>query len=130
MLRGRLRTFGCLLVIVLSAPGAHAGPLEEAARRANRPLVVRFGMDRCLQCVRQAEVFDEIAPRFEEQIEFRFVHIGKEEDLAAQYKILLIPTVIFFDSGGSEVFRNVGLLKAQELVAKFRNLGLIPPEQG
>jgi thioredoxin 1 len=115
---------------VLSAAGAHAGPLEEAARRTNRPLVVRFGMDRCLQCVRQAEVFAEIAPRFVEQVEFRFVHIGQEEVLAAQYKILLIPTVIFFDAGGSEVFRNVGLLQAQDLVAKFRELGLIPPDQG
>jgi thiol-disulfide isomerase/thioredoxin len=120
----------CLFLLTMSASRAHAGPLEDAARNAGRPLIVRFGLDRCLQCGRQAKAFDEIAPHFEGQIDFRFVHIGKEENLAAHYKILLIPTVIFFDVGGSEIFRNVGLFDAQELVAKFRDLGLIPPEQG
>ena len=74
-------------------------------------------------------MFDEIAPRFEGQVEFRSIHIGQEEELAAQYKILLIPTVLFFDAGGSEIFRNVGFLNAQQLVAKLRELKLIPAER-
>ncbi len=111
-----------LLVALCSSARAAEGPLERAAREAGVPLVVRFGLDRCMQCIEQGKVFDALAPRYEGQARFRFVHIGREEDMAARYKVLLIPTVVIFDAQGREVFRHVGLVEAPALEAKLREV--------
>jgi thioredoxin 1 len=113
-----------LLQLVL-AGAAHAGPLEDAAREAGKPLIVRFGLDRCLQCIKQGQAFDTLEPQYAGQMAFRFVHIGKQEEMAGAYKVLLIPTVLFFDAGGEEVFRHVGYLDAAQLEAAFARAGLL-----
>ena len=120
-LRGLAVALGAGFVL---ASVAHAGPLEDAARDAGRPLIVRFGMERCLQCIKQSQAFDELEPKYENQMVFRFVHIGQEEEMVEAYKVLLIPTVLFFNSSGKEVFRHVGYLAAEELEAAFRSSGL------
>ena len=115
-----------LVVALLPLSRAVAGPLEDEARRAGTPLVVRFGLDRCQQCIEQGRVFAEFAPQYEGKAAFRFVHIGREEDMAARYKVLLIPTVVIFDARGHEVFRHVGLVKAADLKAKIREVVAAP----
>jgi thiol-disulfide isomerase/thioredoxin len=93
---------------------AHDGPLEDAARESGKPLIVRFGLERCLQCIRQGQAFDALEPTVRGEMPFRFVHIGRDEELAGQYQGLLVPTVLFFDGGGSEVFRHAGYLSPAE----------------
>jgi thioredoxin-related protein len=39
--------------------------------------------------------------------------------------VLLIPTVLFFDADGNEVFRHVGYLAPEQLEAEFRKAGLL-----
>jgi thioredoxin 1 len=106
------------------AAAAHAGPLEDAARDSGRPLIVRFGLERCLQCIKQGQAFAELEPKYAGRMEFRTVHIGEQESMAGEYKVLLIPTVLFFDGAGEEVFRHVGYLSADALEAEFTRTGL------
>ena len=124
-MRNVLRIFGRTLAAgLVLATLAHAGPLEDVARDAGRPLIVRFGLERCLQCIKQGQAFDALEPKYAGEMTFRFVHIGQEEEMAGHYKVLLIPTVLFFDAAGNEVFRNVGYLAPEELEAEFRKAGL------
>ena len=121
----RVRCFSLVVGAgLMLATHALAGPLEDAARDAGRPLIVRFGLERCLQCIKQGQAFAELEPKYADRMTFRFVHIGEQEEMAGEYKVLLIPTVLFFDAAGSEVFRNVGYLDAEELEAEFSRTGL------
>ncbi len=133
MVRRSLALLAVLLFVLgarLVPCSAWAGPLEDEARQSERPLIARFGVDRCLQCIRQKKAFEEVAPRFEGQLLFRFVHADREAELTAAHKILLIPTVIFFDAQGAEVFRHVGLIEAPELMVKFEDHGWIRGDRG
>ena len=109
---------------MIFATAVHAGPLEDAAREARRPLIVRFGLDRCLQCIKQSQAFEVLAPKYEGELVFRAVHIVQEEEMVGAYKVLLIPTVLFFDAAGNEVFRHVGYLDPAQLEAEFRKADL------
>jgi len=110
----------------LSTPVARASdPLGDEARAAGRPLIVDFGMTRCLQCIEQAKTMDELEAAIGERVLLKFVHVGQEEALAEAYKVLLIPTLVFFDARGNEVFRNVGQMKKDPMLAKARELGWI-----
>ncbi len=123
-MRHALRIFVLTLATGLAlAVLAHAGPLEEVARNTGRPLIVRFGLERCLQCIQQGQAFDALEPKYAGEMTFRFVHIGQEEEMAGEYKVLLIPTVLFFDTAGNEVFRNVGYLAPDALEAEFHKAG-------
>ncbi|MEW6487541.1 MAG: thioredoxin family protein [Thermodesulfobacteriota bacterium] len=115
--------------VVLAAAGTAAasaqGPLGEEARAAGKPLIVDFGMTRCLQCIEQSKTMDELEGVIGDRVLLKFVHVGKEEELAEVYKVLLIPTLVYFDAQGREVFRNVGQMKKEPMLAKARQLGLI-----
>jgi len=114
-----------LLVLLAPAGGRTADLLGDEARAAGKPLVVDFGMRRCLQCIEQARTMERLRETLGDRVLLKFVHVGEEEELAASYKVLLIPTVAYFDAQGREVFRNVGKMEHDEMVAKARELGLI-----
>ncbi len=44
--------------------------------------------------------------------------------LPRDYKVMLIPTLIFFDSKGKEVFRHVGAWGKEEIVAKLKEVDM------
>ena len=52
------------------------------------------------------------------------IDVYKYQGLAMEYKIQLIPTLVFFDSKGKEVFRHVGVLDKKTIVAKLKEIGM------
>lgn len=114
-----------ITVVGVAAAASAQGPLGEEARAAGKPLIVDFGMTRCLQCIEQSKTMDEVKDIIGDRVLLKFVHVGKEEELAEAYKVLLIPTLVYFDAQGKEVFRNVGQMKKEPMLAKARQLGLI-----
>ena len=52
------------------------------------------------------------------------IDVYKYQNLARDYKVMLIPTLIFFDSKGKEVFRHVGAWGKEEIVAKLKEIGM------
>ena len=42
-----------------------------------------------------------------------------------QYKIVLIPTQVFFDASGKEVDRHIGALTKEEVIKKLKELKFI-----
>ncbi|MHB8763006.1 MAG: thioredoxin fold domain-containing protein [Deferrisomatales bacterium] len=114
-----------LLLLLPASGGWAADPLGDEARAAGKPLIVDFGMTRCLQCIEQAKTMEELKTAVGDRVLLRFVHVGQDGALAAAYQVLLIPTLVYFDAGGREVFRNVGQMKKAPMLAKARELGLI-----
>lgn len=126
MKTGRLPAlFAALCGILLFAGLSFADTLGDQARAANKPLVADFGLKRCSKCIEQGKVIDELGAKIGEKVSFRFVHIKDEEQVVEEYKVLMVPTLIFFDAQGKEVFRNVGLMQAEAITAKLGELGLL-----
>ncbi|MBI5445069.1 MAG: thioredoxin family protein [Deltaproteobacteria bacterium] len=128
MLGGKSRILGAAVIglALLCAGWSHAAdPLGDQARQAKKPFVVDFGMTRCGQCIEQGKVMDRLKTTLGDRLLTRFVHIGKEEELADAYKVLLIPTIVIFDTRGKEVFRNVGLMSYDVLTGKLKELKLL-----
>jgi thioredoxin 1 len=128
-----MKRFIFLLLIVAALPWPStalsvqaADPLGDSARKSGKPLIADFGMNQCKQCIKQTEAIDKFRPDAGDRLTLRFIHVAKEADLAGAYKIVLIPTLIFFDKQGKEVFRQVGLMPYDELRAKSRELGFLP----
>ena len=121
----RILSLGLLLFFAWAPSARSEEALGEQARKAGKPLIVDFGMTRCGQCIEEAKVMDRLKGTLGDKALFRFVHVGKEEQTAADCKILLIPAIVFYDRKGKEVFRNVGFLDYDAVLAKIKEVRLL-----
>jgi thioredoxin 1 len=94
------------------------------AMMSGKPVLVDFGANSCLPCRQLRPVLKEIAKENAGKADILVIDVYKYQDLAREYKIQLIPTLVFFDSRGKEVFRNVGILEKEKIVAKLKEIGM------
>ena len=91
---------------------------------ANKHFVMfEVGSDSCKSCKEMALMLQELKEDYPKFKVF-FIDVGKERIAAKELKIQMIPTQIFYDKNGKEIFRHVGKYKTKEsLVAKLKTLG-------
>ncbi|RKX40874.1 MAG: thioredoxin, partial [Verrucomicrobia bacterium] len=71
-----------------------------------------------------APILDELRETFGGQIKVDFVDVWKDEEVGKKYGIRSIPTQIFFDAVGNELFRHEGFYPREDIVAKWKELGV------
>lgn len=117
---------GALLAVLATTVGA-----EQKAPAAARPRMVDLGSDSCIPCKKMAPMLEQLRADYEGIVEVAFIDVKKAPAAGRQYKIRLIPTQVFFDSGGKEVFRHEGYFSREEIEKVFQEkLGVTPVPAG
>jgi thioredoxin 1 len=124
-LRGILIGVFCLVVGFLVVSQPWMAQAQGAAPAPGKPALYDFGRSMCIPCKEMEKILGSVKGTYGSQIEVRLVMAEKNEDMFKQYKIMLIPTQVFLDASGKEVFRHVGLYPENELVAKLKELKFI-----
>ena len=79
-----------------------------------RPTILAFGMAHCYSCLAMTKVFAEI---LEVHPEFQIYSIDSQKERLVSrdiYKLKEMPTQVFFNAEGEEVFRHTGAYKKVE----------------
>ena len=82
-------------------------------------LVVDFYATWCGPCKNLSPTLDEVSEELGEQVNIVKVDVDESEDLAMDYGIRSVPTVLFFKNG-QQVDKFVGALPKSEIVAKIQ----------
>jgi len=94
------------------------------ALTSGKPVLVDFGANSCLPCRQLRPILREIDKEYTGKARALVIDVYKYQSLAREYKVQLIPTLVFFDSKGKEVFRHVGILEKEKIVAKLKEIGM------
>jgi len=96
----------------------------DQARRSGFPVMVDFGASGCVPCDMMAPILEELQTSLKEKCTILFTDIRIYQVLSARYQISVIPTQVFFDREGIEVFRHTGFFSKEEILDKFAELGV------
>jgi thioredoxin 1 len=88
------------------------------------PRLVDLGADKCIPCKMMAPLLVELRSEYEGTLKVEFIDVWKNPDEAPKYGIKLIPTQIFFDASGKELFRHEGFYSKEDILAKWIELGV------
>jgi len=125
-----VRTLGERLRIEVSAawlakqaPLIRDNPVDKA-RASGKPSMIDFGSEGCRPCQMMEPILEKLTEQHQGKANILFVHVGKEQILAARYGIRSIPTQVFFDKNGKEVLRHVGFFPQDEIERKLTEMGV------
>ena len=93
----------------------------ESLKNGPRPLVVDFWATWCGPCRMIAPIIAELAKEYEGQVVVGKCDVEENEDLAMEFGIRNIPTILFF-KGGQVVDKIVGAVNKAKLDEKFQAL--------
>jgi len=93
---------------------------KELLKNESRPILVDFWAEWCAPCRMLAPIIDRLAERYSDKIVFAKVNVDECPDIAMQYGIMAIPTLILFIRG-VEVDRIVGLVPEKQIEALIKN---------
>jgi len=125
-----IRTLGKRTDVKVSAPWVRRAAdlardnLVDKARASGRPSLVDFGADGCRPCDMMAPILAAMKDKYAGKLNVLFVHVRKEQILAARYGVQSIPVQVFFDGGGKEFFRHVGFLAQERIEQKLAEVGV------
>jgi thioredoxin 1 len=126
----RLRIAILLLValavaaVLLWGRGGEPSPRAEAAKPAALPRLVDLGSTTCIPCKKMAPILAELAAEQAGRLEVLVIDIREDQEAAAKYGIRLIPTQVFFDAAGKEVWRHEGFIDKAAILARWAELGV------
>ncbi|MDH4196174.1 MAG: thioredoxin family protein [Candidatus Aminicenantes bacterium] len=86
---------------------------------------IELGADRCIPCKAMQPIMKEIAAEFAGKIQVVFYDVWKDPEPARKYKIQLIPTQVFMDQKGNEIFRHVGFFSKEEILKMLLEKGIL-----
>ncbi|MCM1070105.1 MAG: thioredoxin [[Clostridium] fimetarium] len=98
---------------------------DENARElieSGKPVVIDFWATWCGPCVGMAPIIDELANEYEGRVVIGKYNVDEEGDLSTEYRIMSLPTILFFKDGKKTDIRLAGSQKRETLVEKIEEL--------
>lgn len=87
-----------------------------------QPVVIDFWATWCGPCMGMAPLIDRLAQEYEGRVVIGKYNIDEESDLTTQYRIMSIPTLLFFKDGKKTDIRLAGSQTESTLRAKIDEL--------
>lgn len=105
-------------------PTAGAAAPLAAAPEQRLPVLLELGSETCVPCRAMQPVLDGLRRDFADEFEVVFHDVRKDPGIGQEYGIQLIPTQIFLDASGKEIYRHEGFYPREEILKVWRSQGL------
>ena len=107
-----------------SVQGRSTAAVAAVPPASGLPRLVDLGAGKCIPCKMMAPILEELKEQYKGKLEVVFVDVWENPDAGTQYGIKLIPTQIFFDAAGKELFRHEAFFSKEDILAKWKEFGV------
>ena len=119
--------FVCILLLALPAGTLLAG--GQALDFSKVPVkgmvtMIDLGATQCIPCKMMAPIMEKMEKVYRGKAAIVFIDVWKNRPQAGRFGISVIPTQIFFDREGKEVYRHVGFMSEEAIVAQLKKMGV------
>ena len=78
-----------------------------------------LGARSCKPCKMMAPILEELKKTYKGRAAVIFIDVWQNKAMAKKFNISIIPTQIFFNSEGEEIYRHVGFMDKQSIVDRL-----------
>ncbi|HSL62524.1 MAG TPA: thioredoxin domain-containing protein [Desulfotignum sp.] len=89
--------------------------------------LIDLGATECIPCKMMAPILEKLAAAYRDRAVIAFIDVWKHRDQAPRFGVRAIPTQIFFDPDGKEVYRHQGFMSEAAIVEQLTRMGVEEP---
>lgn len=93
-----------------------------------RVTMIDLGAKKCIPCKMMAPILVKLTKAYKETADIVFIDVWENKEPVQRFKIKAIPTQIFFNESGEEVYRHVGFLDEKSIVEQMTRMGVQEPD--
>jgi thioredoxin 1 len=86
--------------------------------------MIDLGATNCVPCKMMAPILKKVEKDYEGRAVIAFIDVWQHHDQVARFGIRAIPTQVFYDPEGQEVYRHVGFMSEADIVSQLRRMGV------
>jgi thioredoxin 1 len=86
--------------------------------------MVDLGANKCVVCKMMSSIVDSLQKEYQGKAEIVFIDVWKNPDAGQKFGVKVIPTQVFYDKSGKEVYRHEGLLLKGAIISKLQEMGV------
>ena len=109
---------------VAGTPADGSGEKAAPARSVKLPKLIDLGADKCIPCKMMAPILEGLKKEYAGRMDVEFLDVWKNPEVGQKYGIEVIPTQIFYDANGKELFRHTGFFCKEDILGKWKELGV------
>lgn len=122
--RGKSGDTCCPAVAAMTSASVSAANPSAVTQPQKLPKLLELGADKCIPCKMMAPILAEFRRECAGHFITEFIDVWKNPDAGKQYGVEMIPTQIFFDAEGKELFRHTGFFGKEDILGKWKELGV------
>ena len=118
-----------LLLLCLTALLSPLVAIADAKKLSDLPVkgmvtMIDLGADKCIPCKMMAPIMAKLEKAYEGKAAIVFIDVWKHNEQAGRFGIRAIPTQIFYNESGQEVYRHVGFMGEKAIVDQLKKMGV------
>ncbi|MDY6989910.1 MAG: thioredoxin family protein [Thermodesulfobacteriota bacterium] len=125
-----MRQFTRWVILVLLFAGVSGAEAEDKGKplpqvpTEGMVTMVDLGAHKCIPCKMMAPILKKLKKQYEAKASIIFIDVWQHREQAQKYAIRTIPTQIFFDKEGEEVYRHQGFMSEEAIIGQLEEMGV------
>ncbi|WP_300461483.1 thioredoxin family protein [Desulfobacula sp.] len=95
-----------------------------------RVTMIDLGAKKCIPCKMMAPIMEKMEKAYKGKADIIFIDVWENRQPVKRFKIRAIPTQIFFNELGEEMYRHVGFLDEKSIIEQMTKMGVAAPNLG
>jgi thioredoxin 1 len=95
------------------------------APRIGLPRLVEFGAGWCTPCRLMEPIIEDLRTAYAGRLQVEYIDITKDTGAPEKFQLAGIPTQVFFDAAGNELYRHAGFIAKEDIVEMWKELGFL-----